>query len=63
MQASVTTHLFQHVSRDLLKLWITSAQQRCTELGEAYTASLYCPLVKGNVFFKKRNMRREGNLT
>lgn len=53
IQAHVTTHLFQHVSWDIPKLWITAAQQRCTELGEARTASLYCPLVKRSTFFQK----------
>lgn len=38
---------------DIPKLWIIAAQQRGTELGEAYAASLYCPLVKRNMIFKK----------
>lgn len=52
IQAQDTTHLFQHASRDIPKLWITAAQQRGAELGEACAASLYRPLVKINTFFK-----------
>lgn len=55
IQACITTHLFQHVGWDIPKLWITAAQQRGTELGEANTASLYCPLVERNGFFRKEH--------
>lgn len=58
IQACVTTHLFQHVSWDIPKLRIAAAQQRCTKLSEAYTASFYCPLVKRNIFFKKEHKNK-----
>ena len=45
------THFMQHVCRDTPNLWITASSQSDTEFGEAYTASLHCPLVEKSMFY------------